>query len=60
MSFTIDYFDKQGEHLGSNSLLNFTGKIYTFDHMEGMAKKEMHLYPEAVTYEISKMEVANE
>ena len=60
MSFTIDYFDKQGEHLGSNSLLNFTGKVYTFEHMEGMAKKEMYLYPKAKTYEISKMKEADE
>ncbi len=54
MSYHIDYYDKGGEHLGTSSLLNFTGKVYTYEYLENMAQQEMedNFFPDAVEYEI--------
>ena len=41
MSYTIDYYDKEGDHLGCSALLNFTGKVYTYEYLEKMAKQEI-------------------
>jgi hypothetical protein len=62
MSYTIDYYDKTGDHLGSSSLLNFTGKVYTHEYMSKMAKTEIksNFFPGAVDYEISKTKVEDE
>jgi hypothetical protein len=62
MSYTIDYWNKEGEHLGCSALLNFTGKVYTMDYLEKMAKQEMsdEYFPDAVHYEISEQEPIKE
>ena len=54
MSYHIAYYAKEGEHLGTSSLLNFTGKVYTYEYLEGMAQQEMEdtFFPDAVEYEI--------
>ena len=61
MSYTIDYYDKTGEHLGCSALLSFTGKVYTHDYLTKMAKSEMKsdFFPGAIHYEISAMEEAD-
>jgi len=58
MSYQIDYWDKEGEHLGCSALFAFTGKVYTMDYLEKMAKQEMrdNFFPGAVNYEISTQE----
>ena len=58
MSYHIDYWDKEGQHLGQSSLLNFTGKVYTPEYLENMAKQEMadNYFPNAVEYDISEQE----
>ena len=58
MSYQIDYWDKEGEHLGCSALFAFTGKVYTMDYLEKMAKQEMkdNFIPGAVNYEISTQE----
>jgi hypothetical protein len=58
MSYQIDYWDKEGEHLGCSALFAFTGKVYTQDYLENMAKQEMkdNFFPGAVDYEISTQE----
>ena len=58
MSYTIDYYDKGGDHLGCSGLLNFTDKVYTKRYLENMAKQEMKddFFPGAVDYEISTQE----
>jgi len=58
MSYQIDYWDKEGEHLGCSALFAFTGKVYTMDYLEKMAKQEMrdNFFPGAVDYEISTQE----
>ena len=58
MSYQIDYWDKEGEHLGCSALFAFTGKVYTMDYLEKMAKQEMRdiFFPGAVNYEISTQE----
>ena len=62
MSYTIDYYDKGGDHLGCSGLLNFTDKVYTKRYLENMAKQEMkdNFFPAAVEYVISEMEAVNE
>ena len=62
MSYTIDYYDKEGEHLGCSALLNFTGKVYTYEYLEKMAKQEMsdEFFPGAVEYDISEQEAIAE
>ena len=62
MSYTIDYYDKTGEHLGCSALLSFTGKVYTHDYLTKMAKSEMKasIFTGAVTYEISPMKEEDE
>ena len=62
MSYTIDYYDKTGEHLGCSALLSFTGKVYTHEYMSKMAKSDMkgNCFPGAVDYEISKTKVEDE
>jgi len=58
MSYQIDYWDKEGEHLGCSALFAFTGKVYTMDYLQKMAKQEMrdNFFPGAVDYEISTQE----
>ena len=58
MAYQIDYWDKEGEHLGCSALFAFTGKVYTMDYLEKMAKQEMrdNFFPGAVNYEISTQE----
>ena len=41
MSYVIDYYDKEGEHLGTSSLLNFTERVYTPEYLEKMGKEGM-------------------
>ena len=62
MSYHIDYYDEEGEHLGTSSLLNFTGKVYTPEYLENMAKQEIkdNVFPDAVHYEISEQEALAE
>ena len=62
MSYHIDYYDKEGEHLGTSSLLNFTGKVYTPEYLENMAKQEMadNYFPNAVEYDISEQKPIKE
>tara|TARA_R110000765_G_scaffold283092_3_gene380143 strand:+ start:1846 stop:2034 length:189 start_codon:yes stop_codon:yes gene_type:complete len=62
MSYTIDYYDKEGDHLGCSGLLNFTDRVYTKEYLENMAKQEMadNFFPNAVEYNISEMGVVNE
>ena len=62
MSYTIDYYDKEGDHLGSSNLLNFTGKVYTYEYLENMAKQEMkdNFFPNAVEYDISEQKPIKE
>ena len=62
MSYHIDYYDKEGEHLGTSSLLNFTGKVYTPEYLEHIAEDEIKrdLFPNAVEYDISEMETIKE
>ena len=62
MSYTIDYYDKEGDHVGSSSLLNFSGSVYTPEYLENMAKQEMkdNFFPGAVEYDISKQKPIKE
>ena len=61
MSYHIDYYDKEGEHLGTSSLLNFTGKVYTPEYIEKMGKEGMaDSFPTAVEYDISEQEPIKE
>ena len=61
MSYHIDYYDKEGEHLGTSSLLNFTDKVYTPEYLENMAKQEMvDSFPNAVEYDISEQKPIKE
>ena len=62
MSYHIDYWDKEGQHLGQSSLLNFTGNVYTRQYLENMAKQEIkdNVFPDAVHYEISEQEALAE
>jgi len=61
MSYHIDYYDEEGEHLGTSSLLNFTEKVYTPEYLENMAEQEMvDSFPNAVEYEISEQEALAE
>jgi hypothetical protein len=62
VSYHIDYYDKEGEHLGTSSLLNFTGKVYTPEYLEHMAEDEIKrdFFPNAVQYEISEQEPIKE
>ena len=62
MSYTIDYYDKEGDHLGCSALLNFTGKVYTHEYLENMAQQEMRdgFFAGAVEYDISEQEAVNE
>jgi len=61
VSYHIDYYDKEGEHLGTSSLLNFTEKVYTPEYLENMAEQEMvDSFPNAVEYDISEMETIKE
>ena len=38
MSYTIDYWDEKGEHLGCSALLNFTDNTYTMEYLENLGK----------------------
>ncbi len=61
MSYHIDYYDKEGEHLGTSSLLNFTEKVYTPEYLENMAEQEMvDSFPNAVEYDISEQKPIKE
>lgn len=62
MSYTIDYYDKEGDHLGCSGLLNFTDRVYTKEYLENMAKQEMkdNFFPGAVEYDISEQEAIAE
>ena len=61
MSYHIDYYDEEGEHLGTSSLLNFTEKVYTPEYLENMAEQEMvDSFPNAVEYDISQQEAIAE
>jgi|TARA_R110002110_G_scaffold271230_2_gene486658 hypothetical protein len=62
MSYHIDYYDKEGDHVGSSALLNFTEKVYTHEYLENMAKQEMkdNFFPGAVEYDISEQEAIAE
>jgi len=62
MSYTIDYYDKEGDHVGSSSLLNFTGSVYTPEYLDHIAEDEIKrdFFPGAVEYDISKMETIKE
>jgi|14BtaG_2_1085337.scaffolds.fasta_scaffold75730_3 hypothetical protein len=55
MQYTIDYYDKTGEHCGCSALLAFTGKVYSHDYLTKMAKEEIkgNFFPGASYYEIS-------
>ena len=62
MSYTIDYWDEKGEHLGCSALLNFTDNTYTMEYLENMARDEMNrgFFPGAVDYQISEQEAVAE
>ena len=62
MSYHIDYYDEEGEHLGTSSLLNFTGKVYTPEYLEHIAEDEIKrdLFPNAVEYDISEQKPIKE
>ncbi len=62
MSYHIDYYDKEGEHLGTSSLFNFTGKVYTPEYLEHIAEDEIKrdLFPNAVEYDISEQKPIKE
>ncbi len=61
MSYHIDYYDEEGEHLGTSSLLNFTDKVYTPEYLENMAEQEMvDSFPNAVEYDISEQKPIKE
>ena len=62
MSYVIDYYDKEGEHLGTSSLLNFTERVYTPEYLENIAKQEMkdNFFPNAVEYDISEQKPIKE
>tara|TARA_B100001079_G_C16037991_1_gene351569 strand:- start:44 stop:229 length:186 start_codon:yes stop_codon:yes gene_type:complete len=61
MSYHIDYYDEEGEHLGTSSLLNFTEKVYTPEYLENMAEQEMvDSFPNAVEYDISEQKPIKE
>jgi len=61
VSYHIDYYDKEGEHLGTSSLLNFTEKVYTPEYLENMAEQEMvDSFPNAVEYDISEQKPIKE
>ena len=61
MSYTIDYYNKEGDHVGSSSLLNFTESVYTPEYLENIAKQGMiDGFPNAVEYDISKQKPIKE
>ena len=61
MSYHIDYYDKEGDHVGSSALLNFTEKVYTHEYLENMAKEGMvDSFPTAVEYDISEQKPIKE
>ena len=63
MSYTIDYWDEKGEHLGCSALLNFgTDNTYTMEYLENLAEQEIkdNVFPDAVHYEISEQEAVAE
>mgnify|MGYP003626636448 FL=1 len=61
MSYVIDYYDKEGEHLGSSSLLNFTERVYSPEYLEKMGKEGMvDSFPTAVEYDISEQKPIKE
>ena len=62
MQYTIDYYDKTGEHCGCSALLAFTGKVYSHQYLTYMAKQEMkdNFFPGARYFEISIKEAIDE
>ena len=62
MSYTIDYYDKEGDHVGSSALLNFTGSVYTPEYLEHIAEDEIKrdFFPNAVEYDISEQKPIKE
>ena len=62
MSYTIDYYDKEGDHVGSSSLLHFSGSVYTHEYLEHIAEDEIKrdFFPNAVEYDISKQKPIKE
>mgnify|MGYP003669042748 FL=1 len=61
MSYHIDYYDKEGDHLGRSSLLNFSGSVYTPEYLEKMGKEGMaDSFPTAVEYDISEQKPIKE
>lgn len=61
MSYIIDYYDKEGDHLGRSSLLNFSGSVYTPEYLEKMGKEGMaDSFPTAVEYDISEQKPIKE
>ena len=61
MSYHIDYYDKEWEHLATSSLLNFTESVYTPEYLENIAKQGMiDGFPNAVEYDISKQKPIKE
>ena len=63
MSYTIDYWDEKGEHLGCSALVKFgTDNTYTMEYLENLAMDEMNrgFFPGAVDYQISEQEAVAE
>ena len=62
MSYIIDYYDQEGDHVGSSSLLNFTGSVYTPEYLEHIAEDEIKrdFFPNAVEYDISEQKPIKE
>ena len=56
MSYEIEFFDKQGELCGATQTLDFGDpELYTeTGKLVEIAKEDIKLFPDAVTYEIKE------